>query len=197
MNQWEAHPKPIAPCTRDFSRAFSKLKVIARDSHSVVALYARVVIGRSNYFRVSTVIRKPLYESFMLQVGGSSPFKKFAFLFVRLVRSDPDPIIGSQKSHSLLLGKESFCLTDNWAERHWRIPGAINIQKASTLLLSFSLLLSFFSLLLSFSFFSLEICPTAPFHNMLDVVSKEAFLPKGRACHQFSRILTNFEQNWS
>ena len=26
FNQWEAKPKPIAPCTRDFSRASSKLR---------------------------------------------------------------------------------------------------------------------------------------------------------------------------
>ena len=147
-NQWEANPKPIAPCTRDFSRSFSKLKVIARDSHSVVRLYARVVIGRSNYFRVSTIIRKLLYEGLVLQVGRSSPFKRFAFLYVRLVRSNPDPNIGRQKTHSLLLDEESFCLTDNWAERHWRIPGAINIQKIS---------LKASTLLLSFSFFSLKI----------------------------------------
>ena len=31
FNQWEAKSKPIAPCTRDFSRASSKLQVIARN----------------------------------------------------------------------------------------------------------------------------------------------------------------------
>lgn len=29
---WEANPRPIAPCTRDFSLALSKLQVIARNS---------------------------------------------------------------------------------------------------------------------------------------------------------------------
>ena len=32
FNNWEAKPKPIAPCARDFSRALSKLQVIARNS---------------------------------------------------------------------------------------------------------------------------------------------------------------------
>ena len=31
-NQCEAKQKPIAPCTRDFSRALSKLQIIARNS---------------------------------------------------------------------------------------------------------------------------------------------------------------------
>ena len=32
FNKWEAKPKPIAPCARDFSRSLSKLQVIARNS---------------------------------------------------------------------------------------------------------------------------------------------------------------------
>ena len=62
FNQWEAKPKPIAPCTRDFSRAFSELQVIARNSDWFIALSAPVVIGRSNCFGFgfSTVIWKPL-----------------------------------------------------------------------------------------------------------------------------------------
>ena len=42
--------KPIASCTRDFSRALSKLQVIARNSDWFIALFAPVVIGRNNYF---------------------------------------------------------------------------------------------------------------------------------------------------
>ena len=63
FNQWEAKPKPIASCTRDFSRASSKLQVISRNSDWFMALFASVVIGRSSYFGFgfTTVIWKPLY----------------------------------------------------------------------------------------------------------------------------------------
>ena len=56
-------PKSIAPCTRDFSRALSKLLLIARNSDWFIALFTPVVIGRSNYycFGLSTIIWKPLY----------------------------------------------------------------------------------------------------------------------------------------
>ena len=62
FNQWEAKPKPIALCTRDFSRGLSELHVIARNFDWFIALSAPVVIGRSNYFGFgfSTVIWKPL-----------------------------------------------------------------------------------------------------------------------------------------
>ena len=48
FNQWEAKPKPIAPCTRDSSRALSELQIIARNCDWFIALFAPVVIGRSN-----------------------------------------------------------------------------------------------------------------------------------------------------
>ena len=51
----EAKPKPIAPCTRDFSRASSELQLIARNCDWFIALTAPVVIGRSNCFGFSTV----------------------------------------------------------------------------------------------------------------------------------------------
>ena len=62
FNQWEAKPKPIAPCTRDSSRASSELQVIARNCDWFIALSAPVVIGRSNCFGFgfSIVIWKPL-----------------------------------------------------------------------------------------------------------------------------------------
>ena len=64
FNQWEAKPKPIAPCTRDFSRASSELQLIARNCDWFIALPAPVEIGWSNSFGfgVSTVIWKPLYD---------------------------------------------------------------------------------------------------------------------------------------
>ena len=50
--------KPIAFCTRNFSRALSKLHVIARNSDWFITLFAPVVIGRSNYLAIgfSTVM---------------------------------------------------------------------------------------------------------------------------------------------
>ena len=66
LNQWEAKPKPIAPRTRDFSRALSELQVIARNCDWFIALFAPVVIGRSNCFGFgfSTAIWKPLYTNY-------------------------------------------------------------------------------------------------------------------------------------
>ena len=63
FNQWEAKPKAIAPCTRDFSRALSELQVIARNCDWLIALSAPVLIGRSICcgFGFSTVIWKTLY----------------------------------------------------------------------------------------------------------------------------------------
>ena len=62
FNQWEA--KLIAPWTCDVFRAFSKL-LVTRNSDCFIALFAPVVIGKSNYFGVgfSTVIWKPLHNS--------------------------------------------------------------------------------------------------------------------------------------
>ena len=64
FSQWEAKLKPIAPCTRDFSRASSELQVISRNCDWFIALFAPVVIGRSYCFGFgfSTVIWKPLYS---------------------------------------------------------------------------------------------------------------------------------------
>ena len=62
FSQRGAKPRPIAPCTRDFSRALDKLQVIARNCDWFITLSAPVVIGRSNCFGFgfSTVIWKPL-----------------------------------------------------------------------------------------------------------------------------------------
>ena len=67
FNQWESKPKPIAPCTRHFSRAPSELQVfIATNCDWFIALTAPVVIGRSNCFGFgfSTVTWKPLYPCY-------------------------------------------------------------------------------------------------------------------------------------
>ena len=63
FNQWEAKPKPIPPCTRDFSRASSELQVIARNCDWFIALFVPVVIGRTNCFGFgfSIVIWIPFY----------------------------------------------------------------------------------------------------------------------------------------
>ena len=50
FNEWESKPKPIAPCTRDFFRVSSELQLIARNCDWFIALFAAVVIGRSNCF---------------------------------------------------------------------------------------------------------------------------------------------------
>ena len=67
FSQWEAKlkPKPIAACTRDFSRASSEFQIIARNCDWFIVLFVPVVIGRSNCFGFgfSTVIWKPLYPS--------------------------------------------------------------------------------------------------------------------------------------
>ena len=51
-------PKPIAPRTRDFSRALSEWRIIARNCDWLIVLYVPVVIGRNNClgFGFSTVI---------------------------------------------------------------------------------------------------------------------------------------------
>ena len=61
FNQWEAKQKPTAACMRDFSRALNKLQEIARSSYWFIAVFAPVLIGRSDYFGIgfSTVIWKP------------------------------------------------------------------------------------------------------------------------------------------
>ena len=46
QNQWQL------ACGRDFSRALSKLQVIASDSDWFIALFSFVVIGRSNNFDI-------------------------------------------------------------------------------------------------------------------------------------------------
>ena len=42
----------IVPCTCNFTHALSKLQVIARNFDWLIALFAPVVIGRSNYFGI-------------------------------------------------------------------------------------------------------------------------------------------------
>ena len=67
FNQWESKSKPIALCTRHFSRAPSELQVIiARSCDWFIALTAPVVIGRSNCFGLgfSTVNSKPLHPCY-------------------------------------------------------------------------------------------------------------------------------------
>ena len=58
FKQWESKPKPIAPRTRDLSRASSELPVIARNCDWFIALPAPVVIDRSNCFALVLVFRQ-------------------------------------------------------------------------------------------------------------------------------------------
>ena len=50
-------------CTRNLSCAFRKLQVIAGNSVWLIALFASIVIGRSNYFCIgfSTVLKSALF----------------------------------------------------------------------------------------------------------------------------------------
>ena len=48
----QAKPEPIAPCTRDVSRALNKLQAIAGNSDCFIALSSPVVIFRRHYFGV-------------------------------------------------------------------------------------------------------------------------------------------------
>ena len=51
INQWNG--KPITTCTRDFSRALSKLHGIVTNLDWFIAMFAPAVIGRSNnYFGI-------------------------------------------------------------------------------------------------------------------------------------------------
>ena len=56
----KSKPKPITPCTREFSRALSKLQVIVRYSDWFIALIAPVVIGQS--FGFSTVSNRTVFK---------------------------------------------------------------------------------------------------------------------------------------
>ena len=47
FNQWVAKPKVIAPRKRDFSRALSKLPVIAGNFDWFISLFAAVAIGQN------------------------------------------------------------------------------------------------------------------------------------------------------
>ena len=49
FNQWESKPKPIAPCTRDFSRASSELQVIARNCDWFMGVIALVLVFRQSF----------------------------------------------------------------------------------------------------------------------------------------------------
>ena len=61
-------PKPIEPCTRDFSRALSELQVIATNCDWFIVLFAPVVIGRSNCFGLVLVFRQSFENRFMCNV---------------------------------------------------------------------------------------------------------------------------------
>ena len=56
--------KLIAPCSRSFSRALSKLQEIATNSDCFIVLFVPVVIERGNYFGIGISITtlKPLYK---------------------------------------------------------------------------------------------------------------------------------------
>ena len=76
---WKA--KQITPCTRYFSRALRELQVIAENCDWLIALFAPVVIGWSNYFcfGFSTVIwktflKKQITKLLSLQIKAITKF---------------------------------------------------------------------------------------------------------------------------
>ena len=65
FNQWEAKPKPIAPRTRDFSRASSELQMIARDCDWflafllwLVAVIALVLVFQQSFENRSITVKR-------------------------------------------------------------------------------------------------------------------------------------------
>ena len=66
FNQWKANTKPIATCTRAFSRALRRLHVIASNSDWLMALFWPVVIGLSNCFG-SLFLRHSIKKRSILQ----------------------------------------------------------------------------------------------------------------------------------
>ena len=66
--------EPIAPCTREFSRALSKLQMIARNSDWFMALFVLAVIGQSDYFGFgfSTVLQPREYGNPLITLGITS-----------------------------------------------------------------------------------------------------------------------------
>ena len=83
FNQWEAKPKPIVTWSQAFSRAWRRLHELALNSDWFIALFASVVIGKSNYFGFgfgfTTVNWKPLYAHNKIK----------AFLFKKANRNLP------------------------------------------------------------------------------------------------------------
>ena len=73
-------PKPIATCTRDFSRALIKFHRIATNSDWFIALFSPAVIGRSNYYGICFTTVKYLgivcdsYPTLCLQGHGLAKF---------------------------------------------------------------------------------------------------------------------------
>lgn len=53
----------IVPCTRDFSRALSRLQVIAANSDWFIARFSPVVIGHRNYFGIAWFLNSHFNEN--------------------------------------------------------------------------------------------------------------------------------------
>ena len=81
FNQREVNPKPIVLCTCDFSRALSKLQVISRNSDWFIALFAAIVIGRSNNFGVDFCL---FFNSHLKTVLSCNDGDKANFTFTRI-----------------------------------------------------------------------------------------------------------------
>ena len=135
FSQWDAKPKPIAPCTRDFSRASSQLQVIPRNCDWFIALFVPVVIGRSNCFGYgfSTVIWKPLHwkwlrkqKNRMNEFGPKFMILTFSGLAVwRLFAGNPQAF-GRAGSDSWFVFNRGVHVSWIWPEKE--LEGRVRIQ---------------------------------------------------------------------
>ena len=114
FNQWESKPKPIAPRTRDFSRASSELQVIARNSDWFIALSDPVVIGRSNWlvlvFRQSFENRSNLRRNWWLLPVTQCNYSAFKAILCFSVTRKLNEVI----YHSRIKIPSAFLLVPSW-----------------------------------------------------------------------------------
>ena len=71
FNQWETKPKPI-----HFSRALSKVQVIARNFDWFIAMFAPVVKGRINYFSLVLFFWESFETALFVNIVFVSPWRQ-------------------------------------------------------------------------------------------------------------------------
>ena len=113
FNQWGTKAKPTAPCTCDFSRAWSKMQVTARNSDwfMVRCLLLLRLVG-VNYFGIgsSKVIWKPLSEKTKNKTKANAYGNGLLLVFVPNTAELSKWV---QAHHDL-----SFWRSPHWCEHH-------------------------------------------------------------------------------